>query len=89
MLLMSAGSFSRIADATLNWLSLERSGATRRAAPSLRSSRLVRIASRLVLTYMCAPRTRGLALFKAFLLHRVDGRLQNYSTKNRSISGLC
>ena len=31
--------------------------------------------------YMCAPRTRGLALFESFLLPRVDSRLQNYTTK--------
>ena len=38
--------------------------------------------------YMCPPRARGLTLFKAFLHHQVDRRLHNYSTKNRSISGL-
>src|SRR5207249_8378381 len=53
--------------------------AHRRAAPSLQSSGIARIDFRPVLIiyvrYMCAPRARGLAPSRVFLLYRTENRL--------------
>jgi hypothetical protein len=42
----------------------------------------------LVVIYMCAPRALGFVPSAVFRLYRGDNRIQDYSTKNRRVSGL-
>src|SRR5260370_8080642 len=56
-------------------------GATRRAAPSLQSSGIVRIDFRPVL-YICALHAHRARRLRVFLLDRVDNRIHAYSTRS-------
>ena len=64
------------------------SGATRRAAPSLQSSGLIRIDFQPILTYMCAARAHGFQPSKVFALCRSQDHIQGFSTKNGPVFGL-
>ena len=48
----------------------------------------MRIDFPLVLIYMCTPRALGFVPSAVFRLYRGDNRIQDYSTKNRHVSGL-
>jgi len=60
---------------------------TRRTAPSLQSSGLVRIDFPLVLIYMCTSTRTRVRASAVFRLYRGDNRIQDYSTKNCHVSG--